>query len=92
VVHGHQRSPVFPCDHTVSIGPGFGVPYAKNMVPHSPGYIQRGNLLVPRVVQNRLSVLQSGSLHSSVDHRIKKSTQQIRALDSYSPALHTARA
>ena len=73
VVYHHKRSSVFPCDHTVYIGPGFGVPYTKQMVSYSPRKLQRGNILVPRVVQNRLSGLQSRSLHSSADRRIKKS-------------------
>jgi len=44
-------------DHNVYIGTGFGVPYAKQMVSHSPRNLQCGHLLVPRVVQNHLSGL-----------------------------------
>ena len=71
------------------IGPGFGVPYAKKMVSISPRNLQRGHLLVPRVVQNRLFGLQCRSLRGSADRPIKRSIQQSLALDDYSAALHS---
>ena len=72
MVYNHKRGPVGPLDHNVYIGPGFGVPYAKQMVSHSPRNLQRGLLLVHRVVQNRLSGLQCRSLRGSADRRIKR--------------------
>ena len=57
VVHHHKRSPVAPLDHAVLIGTGSGVPYAEQMVSHSPGNIQRRHLFVSRPVQNLLSCL-----------------------------------
>ena len=72
MVYNHKRGPVGPLDHNVYIGPEFGVPYAKQMVSHSPRNLQRGHVLVPRVVQNRLSGLQCRSLRGSADRRIKK--------------------
>jgi len=89
VVYNHKRSSLGPLDHNVYIGPGFGVPYAKQMVSHSPRNLQRGHLLFPRVVQNRLSGLQCGSLRCSADRRVKRSIQQSLALDGYSAALHS---
>ena len=89
VVYHHKRSSVFSCDHTIYSDPGFDVPYAKQMVSYSSRKLQRGNIFVPRVVQARLSGLQSRSLHSSADRRIKKSIQESRALDGYSSRLHT---
>jgi hypothetical protein len=37
VVYNHKRIPVTLLDRHVYSCPGFGVPYAKNMVSHSPG-------------------------------------------------------
>ena len=88
MVYNHKRGTVGTLDHNVYIGPGFGVPYAKQMVSHSPRNLQRGHLLVPRVVQNRLSGLQCRSLRGSADRRIKRSIQQSLALDGNSAALH----
>ena len=89
VVHNHKRGHVGLLGHISYVRPGFGVPYAKQMVSHSPRNLQRGHLLVPRVVQNRLSGLQCRSLRSSADRRIKWIIQQSLALDSYSAALHS---
>jgi len=89
VVHNHKRSPVGPLDDNVHIGPGFGVPHAGQMVSHSPRNLQCGHLLVPRVVQNRLSGLQCRSLCGSADRRIRRSIQQGLALDGNSAALHS---
>ena len=88
VVHNHERSPVASLEHNVPIRSGFGVPHAKEMVSHSPRNLQRGHLLVPRIVQNYLSGLQCRSLRSSADRRIKRSILQSLALDGYSAALH----
>ena len=90
VVYNHKRGPVGLLDLNVYIGPGFGIPYAKQMVSHSPRNLQRGHVLVPRVVQNRLSGFQCRSLRGSADLRIKRSIQQNLALDGYSAAPHSS--
>ena len=81
VVYNYERCPVGPLDHNVYIDPGFGVPYAKQMVSNSPRNLQRGHVLVPRVFQNRLSGLQCRSLRGSADRRIKRSIQQVDKSD-----------
>ena len=70
VVYNHKWSHVGSLEHNVYIGPGYGVPYTQQMVSLSPRNLQRGHLLVPRVVQNRLSGLQCCSLRGSADRRI----------------------
>lgn len=71
MVHHHKRRLVGSLDHNLSVGPESGVPYAKQMVPPPPGDLQRGLLLVPRIVQNCLSDVQCRSLRSFADRRIK---------------------
>ena len=91
VVYNHKRGPVGSLDLNVYIGPGFGIPYTKQMVSHSPRNLQRGHVLVPRVVQNRVSGFQCRSLRGFADRRIKRSIQRSLALDGYSAALHSSK-
>ena len=58
------------------IGPVFGLPFAKQMVSHSPRNLQRGYVFVPWVFQNRLSGLQCHSLPGSADRWTKRTIQQ----------------
>ena len=73
VVYNHEWGSISLLDINLYIGPGFGVPYAKQMVSHSPRGLQRGHLLVPRVVQNRFSGLQYRSIRGVADRRIRRS-------------------
>ena len=57
------------------------------MVPHPPGNLQRGFLLVPRIVQNRHSGIQYRSIRCVADRRISRNIQQNLALDDYSAKL-----
>ena len=50
VVYNHKRSPAGPVDNLVYTGAGFGLPYAKQMVPYPPRNLQCGHLLIPRAV------------------------------------------
>ena len=88
VVYSHKRSPAGPLDHNVYIGPGFGVPYTKQMVSYSARNLQCGHVRVPRVVQNRFSGLQCRSIRGVADPWIKRSIQQSLALDCCSAARH----
>ncbi len=88
VVHNHKWRHLDSVGSVLRVRPGFSVSHTKQMVPHSPRNFQRGHLLVPRVVQDRLSGLQCRSLHGSADRRIKRSIQQSLALDGYSAARH----
>ena len=89
VVHNHKWRHPDSVDNVLCVRPGFCVSHTKQMVPHSPRNLQRGFLLVPRVVQNCLFSLQCRSLRGSVDRRIKWIIQQSLALDGYSAALHS---
>ncbi len=84
VVHNHKWRHLHSVDSVLRVRPGFRVSHTKQMVPHSARNFQRGYLLVPRVVQNRLSGLQCCSLRGSADHRMKRNIQQSLALDGYS--------
>ncbi len=61
------------------ICPGLGVPYAKQMVSHSPRNLQCDHLLISRIVQNRLSGIQCRSLRGSADRWIKRGIQILKA-------------
>jgi hypothetical protein len=50
VMHNHKWRHLYSVDSVYHVRPGFGVSYAEQMVSHSPGKLQRGHLLVPRVV------------------------------------------
>ncbi|MCG2778366.1 MAG: hypothetical protein L6406_22050 [Desulfobacterales bacterium] len=76
VVHNHKWRHLDSVDSVLRVRPGFSVSHAKQMVSHSPRNLQRGHLLVPRVVQNLLSGLQCRSLRRPADHRIRRSIQQ----------------
>ena len=84
VVYNHKRSLVGLLDNNVYIGPEFSVPYAKQMVSYSPRNLQRSHLLVPRIVQNRLSCFQCRSLRGVDDSEMKRRVQQSLALNGYS--------
>ena len=71
VVHNHKWRHLDSLGSVLRVRPGFSVSHAKQMVSHSPRNLQRGDLLVPRVVQNLLSVLQCRSLCGPADHRIR---------------------
>ena len=62
------------------ICPGFCVPYAKQMVSHFPRNLQCDHLLIPGIVQNRLSGIQSRSLRGSADRWIKRGIQILKAV------------
>ncbi len=62
------------------ICPGLGVPYAKQMVSHFPRNLQCDHLLIPGIVQNRLSGIQSRSLRGSADRWIKRGIQILKAV------------
>jgi len=64
----------------VYICPGLGVPYAKQMVSHSPRNLQCDHLLISRIVQNRLSGVQCRSLRGSADRWIKRGIQILKAV------------
>ena len=84
VVYGNRRSPAGPLDHNLYIGPGFCVPYAKHVVSHSARNLQRGLLLVPRVVQNLLYCLQCRSLRGVADHRLSGFQRRSSLMGNYS--------
>ena len=71
VVHNHERIPVGPLDLNVHISPGFSVPDAKQMVSRSTRNLQRGHLLLPRIVQNCFSFPQCRSIRGSADRKIR---------------------
>jgi hypothetical protein len=50
VVYNHKRRLAGSVGDHVYTGTGFGLPYAKQMVPHLPRNLQCGYLLVSRVV------------------------------------------
>ena len=76
MVHNHKWRHLDSVGSVVRVRPGFSVSHAKQMVSHSPRSLQRGHLLVPRVVQNLLSGLQCRSLRGPADNRIRRSIKQ----------------
>ena len=80
MVHNHKWQHIFSVDSDLFVRPGFSVSHTMQMDPHSPGNLQRGHILVPRVVQNCLSGLQSRTLRGSADYRIKWIIQTILPL------------
>ncbi len=76
VVHNHKWRHLDSLGSVLRVRPGFSVSHSKQMVSHFPRNLQRGHLLVPRVVQSFLSGLQCRSLCGSADHRIRRSIQQ----------------
>jgi len=74
VVHNHKWWHLDSVDSVLRVRLGFSVSHTKQTVSHSPRNLQRGHLLVPRVVQNCLSGLQCRSLRGSADRRIKRIT------------------
>lgn len=76
VVHNHKWRHLDSVGSVLHVRPGFSVSHPKQMVSHSPRNLQRGHLLVPRVVQSLLSGLQCRSLRGPPDHRIRRSIQQ----------------
>lgn len=82
VVHNHKWRHLDSVGSVLRVRPGFSVSNAKQMVSHSPGNLQRGDLLVPRVVQNLLPVLQCRSLRGPADNQIRGRPEVKHALDS----------
>jgi len=91
VVHNHKWRHLHSVDSVLRVRPGFRVSHTKQMVPYSPRNLQCSHVLVPRVIQNRLSALQCRSLRGSADRRIKRSMQQEYPGDVLKAALDARR-
>ena len=76
VVHNHKWRHLDSVVSVLRVHPGFSVSHPKQMVPYSPRNLQRGFLLVPRVIQNPISGLQCRSLRGPANHRIRTIMQQ----------------
>ena len=87
VVYNHKWRHLDSVGSVLRVRPGFSVSHAKQMVSHSPGNLQCGHLLVPRVVQNLLSGLQCRSLRGPADHRIRGRPHGYWGFDSLNPYL-----
>ncbi len=77
MVHNHKWRDFDSVDSVLRVRPGFSVSHAKQMVSHYPRNIQRGHLLVPRVVQSLLSGLQCRSIRGPDDYQIRNVIQQM---------------
>jgi len=70
VVYDSERSIAGSLVADMSLCRRLGLPNTRQMVFHFQRNLQRGDILVPRTIQNINLCVQSYSLHSFVDRRI----------------------